>query len=225
MFYLDPQTNKRYRVGTPFTYGDINYTAAGASHETFRSLGFVQVIVQPRPSDTYYVVSGPNNDGSWNATPRDLGQLKTSFVSAEVRKGQQALSGSDWLFVRDYESTTTGNEVLFEAQAVPAEVTGQRQAVRDTTLKNVTTIETAPDIDYLQKLMQAPAEVPDPNDPTKTIPNPEPHLDPLPEVDTEAAEVRSMFAKAKPQHLSPEQKLAKLGLTVADLKTLLGLKK
>ena len=55
MFYLDQETRKRYRIGTPFTYGDVNYTYTGASHNTFMSLGFVQVIEEPmlRPSVLY----------------------------------------------------------------------------------------------------------------------------------------------------------------------------
>ena len=39
MFYLDPETQKRYTIGRPFSYGDINYTRDGATHATFIGLG------------------------------------------------------------------------------------------------------------------------------------------------------------------------------------------
>ena len=44
MFYLDSTTQKRYTLGTPFTYNGVQYTAAGATHARFVSLGFNQVV-------------------------------------------------------------------------------------------------------------------------------------------------------------------------------------
>ena len=70
MFYLSPE-NDRYFLRVPFTYGDIQYSAAGATHETFTALGFTQVIIDPRPSDVFYYVTGPDDTGSYTTTDRD----------------------------------------------------------------------------------------------------------------------------------------------------------
>ena len=83
MFYLDPETLKRYRIGTPFVYDGITYTSTGASHNTFMSLGFQQVIPAPRPDDRFYIVNSPcNPDGSWSYSERDLAQTQESFRPA-----------------------------------------------------------------------------------------------------------------------------------------------
>ena len=80
MFYLDQETRKRYRIGTPFTYGDVNYTYTGASHNTFMSLGFVQVIPEPAPDPAFYVVNSPcNDDGSWTYSERDLADVQKNY--------------------------------------------------------------------------------------------------------------------------------------------------
>ena len=100
MFYLDTQTNKRYTIGTPFTYGDKQYTKKGATHETFVALGFQQVIPQQRPDDRFYVVSGPAADGSYSSTPRDLAQLKTQYKQETKQQAFQLIQGTDWYVIR-----------------------------------------------------------------------------------------------------------------------------
>ena len=233
MFYLDPATGKRYYLGRAFSYGGINYTPAGATDATFKSLGFQQVIVKPRPSDTYYIVSGPNNDGSWNATPRDLQQLKDGFVSEQVRTAQGLLLDTDWVYARDYESTTTGHEKLFVTNNVPDDVYSYRQQVREVALANITVISTASTLDDLIKRMEAPAEIEvmvpgqDPNEPAgSTMPNPDPHIRPFPTIeakDLEQDQVASLLLPSKRRVLTPEEKLNLIGLTVDELKTLLGI--
>ena len=227
MFYLDPQTNKRYRPGTPFTYGGVNYTAAGANHNTFTELGFIQVIVKPRPSDTYYIVSGPNNDGSWNATPRELQPLKDGFITEQVDQGQKLLLETDWAFTRDYETTTTGNENLFTTTNVPTDVQIYRQEVREVALARITAISTCATLDDLIALMSAPAEVVA-EDGTSTMENPAAHLRPWPEMDPKSLEgdkAATFLLPSKRRKLTPEDKLNLTGLTVDELKTLLGLKR
>ena len=68
MFYLDPETLKRYRIGTPFVYDGITYTSTGASHNTFISLGFQQVIPAPMPDGRFYVVNRPATQTAAGAT-------------------------------------------------------------------------------------------------------------------------------------------------------------
>ena len=234
MFYLDPATGKRYYLGRAFSYGGINYTTAGATDATFRSLGFLQVIVKPRPDDTYYIVSGPNNDGSWNATPRDLQQLKDGFVAEQVRTAQRLLLDTDWVYARDYESTTTGHEKLFVTNNVPDGLYAYRQEVREVALSNITVISTASTLDELIERMEAPAEIDvmvpgqDPNQPAaSSMPNPAPHLRPYPTIETkdlEQDQVASLLLPSKRRVLTPEEKLNLIGLTVDELQTLLGIK-
>ena len=185
MFYLDQETRKRYRIGTPFTYGDVNYTYTGASHNTFMSLGFVQVIEEPRPSDSFYIVNSPcNDDGSWAYSERDLADVQKNYCEQQVQAAQQNLKSTDYLFARAAENTTRAGE----ASPVPAEVMTQREAVRLTCKANCALIMSAADIPALEAMIKAPAEVrEDPADPnTEMIPNPEPHLEPLPRIDVSA---------------------------------------
>ena len=185
MFYLDQETRKRYRIGTPFTYGDVNYTYTGASHNTFMSLGFVQVIVAPAPDPAFYIVNSPcNDDGSWTYSERPLDQVQQSYCAKQVQAAQDNLKSSDYLFARAAEHTTRAGE----ASPVPAEVMTQREAVRLTCKANCALIMSAADIAALEAMIKAPAQVVE--DPTAEeivmIPNPEPHLEPLPTIDVSA---------------------------------------
>ncbi len=185
MFYLDQETRKRYRIGTPFSYGDFNYTPEGASHNTFMSLGFVQVIPAPRPDDRFYIVNSPSNDdGSWTYSERPLDQTQQNYCQQQVQAAQDNLKSSDYLFARAAENTTRAGET----SPVPAEVMTQREAVRLTCKANCALIMSAADIAALEAMIKAPVEVVE--DPTAEeivmIPNPEPHLEPLPTIDVSA---------------------------------------
>lgn len=185
MFYLDQETRKRYRIGTPFTYGDVNYTYTGASHNTFMSLGFSQVIPAPAPDPAFYIVNTPcNDDGSWTYSERELADVQQSFCAQQVQAAQQNLKSTDYLFARAAENTTRAGE----ASPVPAEVMNEREAVRLTCKANCALIMSAADIPALEAMIKAPAEVAE--DPMAEevvmIPNPEPHLDPLPTIDVSA---------------------------------------
>ena len=62
MFYLDTQSNTRHYHRYSFSYGGRQYTKKVATHETFTvSWVSMQVILQQRPDDHFYVVSGPDN--------------------------------------------------------------------------------------------------------------------------------------------------------------------
>jgi len=150
-FWLDPATQKRYAENRAFSYGDINYTRQGANSETFSSLGFVPVYVQQRPSDKYYIVSGPNADGSYNATPRDLDQLKESLIEESRTTAGQLLTPTDWYYARQSELGDPGR--------VPAEVANFRAAVRVVHEDRKTAINACADVDELQALMNEPATI------------------------------------------------------------------
>ena len=150
MFYLDPETQKRYTIGRPFSYGDINYTKAGATHATFVSLGFTQVIPQQRPSDEFYIVSGPNADGSYNATPRDIDQLKENQVSKQKSAAGSLLSPTDWYVIRATEDPEC---------VCPPEVAQYRADVRTVSGQREAQINACVDVVELEALTKAPAQI------------------------------------------------------------------
>ena len=183
MFYLDQETRKRYRIGTPFTYGDINYTYTGASHATFMSLGFVQVIEAPRPDSAFFIVNSPcNDDGSWSYSERKLEKVQQSFCNQQVQAAQDNLKSSDYMYARAAEQTT---KQVGEVAVVPAGVVNQRDAVRLTCKANCALIMSAADIAALEAMIKAPAKVVE--DPMAEEPvfitNPKPHLEPLPTIE------------------------------------------
>lgn len=184
MFYLDPETLKRYRIGTPFVYDGITYTSTGASHNTFISLGFKQVIPAPRPDGRFYIVNSPcNPDGSWSYSERDLAQVQEGFCDQQVTAANSNLKSTDYLYARAAEATRSMTED--EPVLSPMALTSQREEVRSYCASNCTLILGTKTIEELEKLIKAPATVfEDPMNPdSEVIPNPEPHLDPLPTFD------------------------------------------
>jgi hypothetical protein len=150
MFYLDSQTNTRYRIGTPFTYNGKQYTKAGATHETFMSLGFTQVIIQQRPDDRFYVVSGPDNTGAYTATERDLAELKTSYVRETKLNAFRLLKATDWYVVRQ-------TELGYSEAPVPVDITTFRAAVRSVSDVRCGQIEGVTSVSDLEALIKAPS--------------------------------------------------------------------
>ena len=151
MFYVDQSTQKRYYLGQPFTYGEIQYTKAGATHEKFTELGFSQVIPQARPDDRFYI-SHMNADGSYNSTPRDLDQLKLNFIMQQKNTAKQILSESDWYVVREAEG----------GDGVPADFRDYRISVRVAASARCAEIFAAATVEALEALIKAPAELYDP---------------------------------------------------------------
>jgi hypothetical protein len=191
-FWLDQSTDIRYTVNRAFDYGDVQYTSAGATPETFASLGFVEVQIQQRPDDAFYFVSGPDDTGAYTATPRDHVELVESYVIQESDTANSILAGSDWMVTRKEEIGTP----------IPPEYVTFRSEVRNTCgLRQQAEMETTT-TQQLEALVKAPAFIPDPNDPSKEIPNPDPHLAPWPEdpmtVEQEARRAKRAAAAVQP---------------------------
>ena len=178
MFYVDQSTQKRYYIGTPFDYNERQYTKAGATHDMFMELGFTQVVIQQRPDDRFYIVSGPNAAGEYDSTPRDLKQLKASFSAEQLRTANGILQQSDFVFIRLAEEGAG-------TVTVPAALPTQRDEVRTVCKDNVGLIAAAKSVAALEALIKAPAEIADPEHPdeVRTMENPEPHLKPYPSID------------------------------------------
>ena len=152
MFYLDTQTNKRYTIGTPFTYGDLQYTKQGATHQTFMALGFQQVIIQQRPDDRFYIVSGPDNTGAYSSTARDLDELKTSYIRDAKLNAFRLLKGTDWYIVRQME-------LGYSEAPVPVDVTTFRAAVRAAATAACDQIDAVTSVEDLETLIKAPSRL------------------------------------------------------------------
>ena len=189
MFYVDQSTQKRYYIGTPFDYNERQYTKAGATHAKFMELGFTQVLPQGRPDDRFNIVSGPNADGSYDSTPRDLVNTQLSFVQQQLQQAQQLLTASDWLYIRAGEAN---------AAAVPPSVQTERDAVRSVMDTNCDLICATSSIPELEALIKEPAQVAE--DPAAEVrvmvDNPQPHLEPYPELDTAALLARELISAA-----------------------------
>ena len=148
MFYLDPTTTQRYTLGTPFNYGGIQYTSAGATHARFISLGFNQVIVQTRPDGRFYIVTGPSSNGSYTSTPRDLDEVKAVFIQAEKQKAFSELRSTDWYVLRFIDMGFTD-----PAGAIPEAIKTYRNDVREISNKRCQEIYATTSIAELETLI------------------------------------------------------------------------
>ena len=146
MFYLDTQSNKRYYLGRAFSYGDRNYLPSGATHDAFTALGFTQVVLQQRPDDRFYIVSGPDNTGAYSATERDLAELKTEYIRQAKTTAFQLLKGTDWYIVRQ-------TELGYGEAPVPADVTTFRAAVRAAVTSRCDAIDATTTVEELKTLL------------------------------------------------------------------------
>ena len=171
MFYLDFNGN-RYKIGKPFTYQGYYYGTALANHPKFMELGFTQVIVAPRPDGNYYVVVGPDLDGQYTATPRDLDQLKKNQITKEKQVANQILSQTDWMVIRAID-------VGVAVAAVPDNVSNFRSAVRGVCDARCNAIGSTVTVEELETLVKAPVQIYD-QETEIYITNPDPHLPPWP---------------------------------------------
>ena len=186
-FWLDQATDKRYNVGRPFSYGQgeglVNYTAKGANRDTFISLGFTEVQIAARPDDRFYWVSGPDDKGQYQATPKQLDDstdpdtgvvtpgLKTQWKLQDKQQEYGLLSSSDWMVTRKAE-TNIDIKPEWEQYRSTIRMTGP---IRRDQITQVTTVAD------LEQLVTDPSTIPDPSDPSKRIPNPNPYLSPWPD--------------------------------------------
>ena len=187
-FWIDQTTDKRYNEGRPFSYGQgeglVNYTAAGATAETFTSLGFTEVLIQPRPDDRFYWVSGPDNKGQYQATPKQLDDstdpdtgvvtqgLKTQWKLQDKQQANSLLSSSDWMVTRKAETNID----------IEPEWAQYRNAIRTTGPIRRNQINDVKTVEELEALVTNQAPIPARNGPSKKIVKPKPHLSPWPDV-------------------------------------------
>jgi len=127
-------------LDTPFEHDGTSYPANWlrlATPEERAAIGITEVVEQPRPDDRFFWVSGPNDDGSWTAIPKDLDGLKTSWTAQFKQTAYTMLLPSDWLIIRKQEINTD----------IPADWTSYREAVRTTTALAISDMEATTDIE------------------------------------------------------------------------------
>jgi hypothetical protein len=151
MFYTD-SNNKKYRIGTPFEYEGYYYGTALATHAKFMELGFTQVIVQQRPDDKYYVVSGPDAVGAFSSTQRNLAELKLNFKLEQKRTAHQTLRKTDWYVIRS-------TELGVVAASVPVSISDFRAAYRAAADARCAEIDACTTVQELEALMKAPTQL------------------------------------------------------------------
>ena len=154
MFYTDSYSN-RYYIGRPFVYNGQQYTRAGASHATFMSLGFTQVLVQPRPDDDYYIVSGPDVTGAYTSVDRNLADLKTNFKFKQKKMAHDQLVKTDWYIIRNAELGATDPT----RAAIPTAVPTFRSGIRTAADERCAQIDACTTVAELETLMKAPAQL------------------------------------------------------------------
>ena len=160
MFYL--KDGVRYYAGKAFTYGDVQYSPSGATHDKFIELGFTPVTIQDKPDTRFYYVTNLNDDGSWDSSPIDLALLKDQYVRAEKVRSREILKVTDWLVVRFAENNT----------AIPVDVETFRDNVRLISSDNCAEINACADLASLIALVGADRQIEDPNNPGTFIANP-----------------------------------------------------
>ena len=171
MFYTDSQGN-RYYIGKAFFYDNTHYGINNATHSTFTELGFTQVLVDPRPDSAYYMVSGPDNEGKYTSTPRDMDVLKQLQIKQEKETAKLLLQPTDWMVIR-------AMDVGVAVAAVPADVSNHRSSIRGVCDTRCNAIGSTVTVDQLESLVKAPAQLYD-RETEEYYTNPDPHLSPWP---------------------------------------------
>ena len=132
MFYKD-SAGKRYDLNRAFSYNNKHYPRQSATHAVFTSLGFTQVIVEPRPDTRFFIVTGPDNNGAYSKTYRDLTEMKKRFKRETKQESFHLLRGYDWYSHRASEG----------GAAIPSDISTYRAAVRAAAVTRCNEIDAA----------------------------------------------------------------------------------
>ena len=132
-------------MGQSFYYGNTQYTKAGATPEMFEILGFTLVPISKRPDDRFYIVSGPNDNGEYVSSPRDLEDLKLKFIMEQKRTARRLLADSDWYVLRKAETD----------EPIPVTVGTYRAEVRAASDVRCSEIDEVTSVEELEDLIKA----------------------------------------------------------------------
>lgn len=137
MFILE---GRILQLDTPFEHDGTSYPANWlrlATPEERAAIGITEVVEQQMPDQRFFWVSGPNDDGSWTAIPKDLDGLKTTWKAQVKSSAYSILLPTDWLIVRHIE----------EGVEIPGDWKDWRSSVRTYAGTKSAEINAAQDID------------------------------------------------------------------------------
>jgi len=126
------------QIDAPFTVGDINYPPGWlrfATPDARAALGIVEVPDPVRKDDRFWWIDEHNV-----ATPKDLAQLKESWVEQVKATAHSLLTDTDWLVIREVE----------EPGSMPAEKKAYRKAVRTRSSEIEVAINACVDVPMLE---------------------------------------------------------------------------
>lgn len=110
--------------GQGFVFGGVQYGADWnlLTDEQKAAIGLVEIIYDPRPDDRFYFVNeDPANPGKWQATPKNMSQVKAMMAAQVNAYVSSTLGQTDWMHARALDDA---------ALVVPADVIAHRNAVR-----------------------------------------------------------------------------------------------
>lgn len=138
MYVLD---GKILQIDTPFKHDGVSYPANWlrlSTQEDRDAIGITEAPEYPRPDDRFYYVT-QNEDWTWNATPKDLSQLKAQWQDILKHQAYARLLPTDWMVVRHIE----------EGVEIPGDWKSWRASVRTYAGTKSDEIAAAADIDAL----------------------------------------------------------------------------
>ena len=141
MFILD---GKPLPLDVPFETGGIKYPPNWlrlSTPEEKQAIGITEVSEQSRPDDRFYWVTD-NGDGTYTATPKPVPDVQQMLVQQIDSYAYTTLIQTDWMVVRMAETQ----------EAVPANVTTYRAAVRSAFETNKSAIMACTTVEELQAL-------------------------------------------------------------------------
>ena len=141
-FYLDGDNNRYYLGVAQIYYNNKIYVRPDAA--LYTSLGFTEVTVQAKPDPRFYIISGPNNDGSWTSTARDIATVREGFLEAgKLRKRRELLQSIEPVL-----------SALENGNTVPADWLAYRTQVRSTLSDYLADITAAGSIPVLETVIE-----------------------------------------------------------------------
>lgn len=141
MFLLD---GKMLPLDVAFETGGIKYPSNWLRLSTLeekQAIGITEVAEQSRPDDRFYWVTD-NGDGTYTAIPKPVPDVQQMLVQQIDSYAYTTLIQTDWMVVRMAETQ----------EAVPANVTTYRAAVRSAFEANKSAIMACTTVEELQAL-------------------------------------------------------------------------
>jgi len=136
-------------VNQPFTYEGTSYPdnwIALATQKQKDALGLTEIPEYPRPDDQFYMVT-QNDDGTYNASPKDLTALKNHWPKYFQLIAYNILNQTDWMVIRKVERSVD----------IPADTVAYRAAVIAECTRLVAAIAGAADVPALVAVVTAQA--------------------------------------------------------------------